>query len=232
MLLEGRVGIVSGIGPGLGRSIALAFAREGADVALAARREGPLLDVAREVEALGRRAICVPTDIADAAQCRALVAATHDAFGRLDVLVNNAHLVGPSAPLIESDLDMWRPAMEVNYWGSLALTQAAVPHLRASGDGRVIMINTDAVRVSSSGFGPYTGSKTALLGIVRVLAKELGPMGIRVNSVVPSTTIPSATGEPTAGLVHSAAEQAEARGITPEEVLEELAASRALGYLP
>ena len=95
MLLAGQVALVSGIGPGLGRSIALALAREGADVVLAARTATALDAVAAEVEAVGRRALAVPTDLAQPEQCRRLAETAHAAFGRIDVLVNNAFRSGP-----------------------------------------------------------------------------------------------------------------------------------------
>jgi NAD(P)-dependent dehydrogenase (short-subunit alcohol dehydrogenase family) len=102
MLLKDRVGIVSGIGPGMGKDIALALAREGADVALGARTEENLREVAGEVEALGRRVVWRPTDITSEEQSRALVDATKEAFGRVDVLVNNAFLP-PSMKRVEHD---------------------------------------------------------------------------------------------------------------------------------
>src|SRR5688572_3730056 len=95
MLLEDRVAIVSGVGPGLGREIAMALAREGADVALGARSAERLAEVAADVEALGRRAVHEPTDIADEAQCARLVSSAVEAFGHVDVLVNNAFMQPP-----------------------------------------------------------------------------------------------------------------------------------------
>lgn len=225
MLLPHKVAIVSGVGPGIGRAIALALAREGADIALGALTEEPLHEVASAVEAMGGRAICVPTDVTRSADCRRLATATQSAFGRVDVLVNNAFTSRPVVPFAESDLDDWRPAMEVNYWGSLAMTHAVVPVMRELGEGRVIMINAAAARVAALGYGPYSGSKAALLGITRTLAKELGAFGIRVNSVLPSST-------DTPSLRSYARSQAEQRGAQPQAIFDELAAATALGYVP
>jgi NAD(P)-dependent dehydrogenase (short-subunit alcohol dehydrogenase family) len=225
MLLEGKVGIVSGVGPGIGRAIALALAREGADVVLAARGDDTPRSVAAEIEGLGRRAISVPTDITDGDSCVHLAEATHAAFGRIDVLVNNAALARPVVHLADGDLDDWRPAMEVNFWGTLRLTQAVVPYMRARGDGRVIMINASASRSHAAGYGPYTSSKAALLAASRVLATELGPLGIRVNSVLPSVTVtPSFRG--------FLAERSTQEGVDAEELMQRYASVNVLGYVP
>lgn len=225
MLLENKVGIVSGVGPGIGRSIALSFAREGADVALVARNERMLRDVAAEVEALGRRAIWLPADVTRADDCRGVADATHAAFGRIDVLVNNAFLSKPVGPVLEADLDAWRHTMEVNFWGALSMTQAVVPFMRELGDARLVMINASTARNPSPGYGAYSSSKNALLGVCRVLARELGPWGIRVNTVIPSATDTPNTRE-------NLVQQAERRGVDFQAVFDEVAATTALGYMP
>ena len=224
MLLADKVGIVSGVGPGIGRSIALAFARAGADVALAARSEETLSDVAAEVEALGRRAIAVPTDVTRPEECQRLADATNSAYGRIDILVNNAFTARPIVTFAESDLNDWRAAMEVNYWGSLAMTHAVVPFMQELGNGRVVMINASSARIPGVGYGAYGGSKAALLGATRFLAKELGPSGIRINSVLPSAT------ETPNQRLHIEA-RAKERGVDRQVVYDEVAASTALGYI-
>src|SRR5688572_8250733 len=108
MLLEGRTAVVTGIGPGIGRAVALALAREGADVALGARTEATLKEVANEVEALGRRAVWHPTNIADAESCAGLAAAAKDAFGKIDVVVQNAFAHGPFEGAVDGAPDEWR----------------------------------------------------------------------------------------------------------------------------
>ena len=108
MLLEGKVGVVSGVGPGLGKQVALAFAREGADVALGARTEAMLKETAGEVEALGRRAVWVPTDVTDPEQDRRLVETAVEQLGQVDVLVHNAFSTWPMALFEKADLTDWR----------------------------------------------------------------------------------------------------------------------------
>ncbi|MBK6857713.1 MAG: SDR family oxidoreductase [Microthrixaceae bacterium] len=225
MLLEGKVGLVSGIGPGMGRDIALAFAREGADVALLGRTEERLRSVAEEIEALGRRALPVVCDIADEAACGAAAVAVAEGLGRIDVLVNNAYHGGDAKPFMEADLADWHTTMEVNLFGSLYLTRACVPHLEASGDGRVVMINTMSVQRIERRWGAYVASKGALAAITKTLARKLGAKGIRVNGVHPGYIY----GDSVEWYFNH---QAEKRGITFQEVYDEVAAETCLGYLP
>ncbi|MCC6640724.1 MAG: SDR family NAD(P)-dependent oxidoreductase, partial [Deltaproteobacteria bacterium] len=185
MLLQDRVALVSGIGPGLGGELALTLARHGAHVALAARSAAHLEPVARQVESLGRRALAVETDITSVDACRALVAKTCDAFGRIDVLVNNAYHPGQYELFERSRLADWRAPIEVNLFGTLQLTQAVVPVMRAAGGGSVVMINSMIVRNVLPTMGSYAASKGALLAATQGLARELGRHAIRVNSVVP-----------------------------------------------
>ena len=229
-LLAGRVALVSGAGPGLGRALALNLAAHGADIVLAARRAEVLDDVAAEVVALGRRVVHRATDITRSADCERLVAAALAELGRLDVVVNNAHRGGTSHPFLETfegaDVDgAWQAAMEVNLWGSLTMTRAAAPALARQEAGRVVMIASMSIRDVRPAQGPYAVSKAALVAATRTLARELGPAGTRVNAVVP-------------GYIRGAAverwleSQAEERGVSVAVVAEELAESTALGAIP
>jgi NAD(P)-dependent dehydrogenase (short-subunit alcohol dehydrogenase family) len=125
MLLKDKVAIVSGVGPGLGRATALALAREGAAVGLAARTEERVQSVAEEIEAMGGRAIALATNVVDPDDCARAVAETVDAFGGLDILVNSAFRGDGGAAFADADLKKWRKVFEVNVWGSLQLTPAA-----------------------------------------------------------------------------------------------------------
>jgi NAD(P)-dependent dehydrogenase (short-subunit alcohol dehydrogenase family) len=225
MLLDGKVGIVSGIGPGMGRDISLAFAREGADVALVGRTEAKLEAVAEEVRALGRRALPVVCDVADEAACGAAVERVAAELGRVDVLVNNAFDGGDAALFLDADFDRWRQTIEVNLFGALAMTRAAVPHLEASGDGRVIMINTMSTQRIQKRWGAYAASKGALATVTKTLALELGEKGIRVNGVHPGYIY----GDSVEWYFNH---QAEKRGIAFQEVYDEVASETCLGYLP
>jgi NAD(P)-dependent dehydrogenase (short-subunit alcohol dehydrogenase family) len=185
MLLKDKRCIVSGIGPGLGKEIALAFAREGADVALGARTESYLEEVHGEIEALGRRAVHARTDITDQAQCDALVQAALDAFGGIDVLVHNAFAPDVFKLFEDVDLGAWRQIMDVNLFGSLQLTKSAIPQMKAQGGGSIVFVNSMIMRKVLPLQGGYATSKGALMTAAQVLAKELGPHKIRVNSIVP-----------------------------------------------
>ncbi|HEV7194049.1 MAG TPA: SDR family oxidoreductase [Jatrophihabitantaceae bacterium] len=182
--LQGKVVVVSGVGPGLGRSIALQSARAGADVVLAARTEARLDGVAAEVEGIGRRALTVSTDITDDASSQRLLDATLAEFGQVDALVNNAFAIPPMTDLMSVDFDKTRSGFETNVFGALRMTRQFAPALAAS-SGAVVMINSSVLRHSSPPYGAYKMSKAALLALAQSLATELGPQGIRVNTVAP-----------------------------------------------
>ena len=133
MLLEDRVAVVSGVGPGLGRSIALRLAREGADLALGARSPGNLEPVAAEIEALGRRCVWECTDVSKPEECERLAARAEADLGGIDVLVNSAAAFGRAETLADGSPEGWHEAMAVSFFGALYLTQAVVPRLRKRG---------------------------------------------------------------------------------------------------
>ena len=182
-MLEDKVAIVTGIGPGMGRSIALALAREGADVVLAARRQERCEAVADEVRDLGRIALVVPTDISDTGQCDALVDATVERFGGLDVFVQNGHHPGDWSPAVDADLDSWHEIMEINFFGALKLVQRVVPVMAERGGGRVILVNSGAMISNPATMGAYSASKAALGSLVRTLSNEVATKGVLVNGV-------------------------------------------------
>ena len=225
MLLANKVAIVSGVGPGMGRDIALAFAREGADVALAARRADAVEAVAAEVRALGRRAVAVPTDIAVPEDCTRLVDTTVAELGGLDILVNNAFKGGLEPSIENASMDDWRKVFDVNVFGSLQLTQRAVPHMRQRGGGSIVFINSMSMRIIEPNFGGYAASKAALMAATQTLARELGRDKIRVNSVVPGYI----WGKPIEGYFKYLAQL---QGTTPEAVYDDIAGRTALHHIP
>ena len=228
-LLDGRVAVVSGIGPGMGRAIALELARAGADVALAARRESSMAPVAEEIAALGRRAVTVPTDITDDAACRELAESAAAELGGIDVLVNNAFAEEDwHDPFDGFDPERWRQPIDVNVFGTLTLTQACLPHLRKAvgehGDASVVMITTLSVRNPIPLLAGYAASKRALTTASQVLAKELGPSKVRVNCVAPGHIRGRSLDEYFEWI-------AEQRGVTPDDVADEIAAMNPLQHL-
>lgn len=222
-LLPGKVVLVCGVGPDLGRSLAVRSAQAGADVVLAARTCERLVAVEREVQAEGGRALSVPADVADPGSRRHLVAAAMDAFGRVDVLMNAAY-VRPPAQLLEADLDDVRRATELNVLASIGMVQELAPTLTAQ-RGAVVLVNSMVIRNRLPGFGAYRMDKAALLAAARSLSIELGPSGVRVNSVAP--------GYIWADKVRDGFErQAANRGLAPGRVYDEVAAQTDLRRLP
>ena len=184
-LLDDRVCVVVGVGPGMGRDAALRFAAEGADVVLAARSSAQLDTVANEVRAQGRRALCVPTDATDDASVAALVDATVAEFGRLDVLVNNAFSQPPFESLEQVSIDTWNESLAINCTAALRTSKAVLPVMRAQGAGSIVNVATMSIRNNRPNFGAYAAAKSALTSLTRTLANEVGPDGIRVNAICP-----------------------------------------------
>ena len=224
-LLAGKVCVVSGVGPGLGRQAARALAAHGADLVLAARRQATLDDVLAEVNELGARAITVPTDITDADACGRLMAAGTEAFGGIDVLVNNAFRFDAFKSFEEVDLAIWRKIMDTNLFGSLQMTRAALPSMRARGGGSVVMVASMVARQPQPAQGGYAISKGALLTATRVLAFELGPSNVRVNAVVPGWMA-----GPSVDIYIDMTSTG--RGVEPQVVVDELNARVPLGRIP
>jgi len=183
MLLKDKVAIITGIGPGMGRAIALAFAREGASLAIGARTEDRLRAIAKEAEAFGHPVIAMPTDLADEQSCHQIVQAAIERFGGVDILVQNGADGGDFKSVMDAKPDRWHRIMEVNFFGSVYLVQAAVPSMKERGEGRIILINSGAGVDPMPNFGGYGASKAALASLVRSLATELGQFGIRANGV-------------------------------------------------
>jgi len=225
MLLEGRTAIVSGVGPGLGRAIAIALAAEGASIGIGARNEEYLATLADELRAGGTEVLAQRTDITSPTDCQQLAEAVHGRFGRIDILVNNGHLSRPQERFDEADLVSWRASMDVNYWGSLAMTQAVVPYMKQLDDARVVMINSMAMARIRPNDGPYVGSKSALAAATKYLATDLGQFGIRVNGVHPGFMMEEK-------LERYFEQAAAASGRTPEQLRDEVASGARLGYIP
>ena len=223
-LLAGKIAIVTGVGPGMGRSIALLFARHGASVVLGARSLSRLKDVATEIQQLGSESLAVACDIADQASCAALVQQAVSRFGRIDVVVQNAHHEGDWKPALDADTDEWRRIMDINFFGALNLVQQAVPAMGDAG-GSVVLVNSGAAVRFPVNMGAYSASKAALAGLTRTLGLELGPRHVRVNGVF----LGPVAGDNLFGLGQRAAEAA---GLTLEEWIEMKAAELPLGHLP
>ena len=221
MLLEGKVIIVSGIGPGWGVKLAVEAAREGArGIVLAARSAEKLDDAQNRVHAVSSSCLTlkVRTDIRDPQQCAHLADATLEQFGRIDGLVNSAFEHGAFEPVATGELKHWYSAYETNVAGTMQMTRAVVPAMQAQGGGAVVMINTMATLKPFPGEAGYAVSKGALLVAAKYLAIELGPSNIRVNTA----RMGWMWGAPVQGYV---AHMAQLQGVPEEKVVDAIAAN-------
>ena len=182
--LTGKAAIITGGDSGIGRAVAIAFAREGADVLISYLNEDDdARDTARLVEDAGRRVVLMPGDISDAAHCRKLVARAVEAFGRLDILVNNAAFQMTRESLDEISDEEWRRTFDTNITAMFYLCKAAVPHMKPGAS----IINTASVNSDTPKpkLLPYSATKAAIVNFTGGLAQLLAEKGIRVNSVAP-----------------------------------------------
>lgn len=182
--LDGRVAVVTGASSGLGVAFAQGLAEAGADLVLGARRVDKLADTVALVEATGRRAVAVATDVAKPEDCRALAQAAVDEFGRLDVLVNNAG-IGTAVPALKETPDQFTSVIDVNLNGSYWMAQACAAHM-APGSSIVNISSILGLTTASLPQAAYSASKAAIVGLTRDLAQQwTGRRGIRVNAVAP-----------------------------------------------
>ncbi|MEH6570798.1 MAG: SDR family oxidoreductase [Halioglobus sp.] len=228
MLLKDKVVVVSGIGPGLGQELSTLAAKEGAAAVVLAARTASKLDTAeREINdlGLGTKVLKITTDISSQEQCQALADKTAAEFGRIDVLFNSAYDPGSFEPIESADMAGWRRAMEVNFFGTMHLTQACVPYMKENGGGAVVMIATMVEHKPLATQGGYGASKSALRSATKHLALELGQYNIRVNSVHMGWMWgPSVEGY--------FAWQAQTTGKSQEELIAKVTESIPLGVIP
>ncbi|MCA8921434.1 MAG: 3-oxoacyl-[acyl-carrier-protein] reductase [Planctomycetes bacterium] len=182
--LEGRVALVTGASRGIGRAIALAFAEEGADVALVATNEALLASAAEEVQGMGRRALALRVDLADAESIKDAVESAKKELGGLDIVVNNAGITADQLLLRHKDED-WDRVMQVNLGGAFRVTKAAARYLMKSKAGRVINISSVVGLTGNPGQSSYAASKAGLIGFSKSVAKELASRGVTVNVIAP-----------------------------------------------
>jgi NAD(P)-dependent dehydrogenase (short-subunit alcohol dehydrogenase family) len=224
MIVEGKTIVVSGVGYGLGREVAAAALRDGANVVIGARTAGNLEKIAGELDPKGERLAWQPTDITDRDQCAALAGRAVDRFGRIDGLVNCAALDAIFGGLEDANWDEWRQAVDINLLGTMQMTQAVLPALKERG-GSIVLIGTQSVYRSQVPQLAYAATKSALLGAVTHLVTELGPHRIRVNVVTPSWM----WGPPVEAYVSMTSQ---AQGVEPSVVVDGITAGMPLGEIP
>lgn len=184
-VLADTVALVTGGGRGIGRTIALRLAEEGADIVVAARSRDALEDVADEVRARGRRALAVEADVTVPGDVDALRSTIDAQFGRLDVLVANSGIAGPTAALWDIAPDAWQQTFAVNVTGTYLVCRAVLPIMIAAQRGSIVVIGSMTGKRPLLHRTPYAATKMALVGLVRSLALDVGPHGVRVNLVSP-----------------------------------------------
>lgn len=183
--LEGRTALVTGASQGLGRAIALAFARSGADIVVTARSEARLGTLAAEAEALGVRALALPADLNSEREIDALAAAAAGAFGGIDILVNNAGIIHPRIPVVSFDATLFRSVIDVNLIAAFLITKALLPGMIDRGYGKVINISSIGARKGAAGRSAYRITKAGLISFTESLAAEVKQHGIDVNAICP-----------------------------------------------
>jgi NAD(P)-dependent dehydrogenase (short-subunit alcohol dehydrogenase family) len=183
--LEGQVAVVTGGGRGIGRAIAHAFAREGADLALAARTKEQVGRTAEEVEQLGRRAVPIVADVSDEDAVRDLIERTVRELGTLDILVNNAGAAPFMAPFIETRAEGFEKYFRTNFFSAVYGMRAAAPVLLAKGSGCVLNVASIDGFIVEEGLAYYGAAKAAMINLTKATALEWAPVGVRVNAIAP-----------------------------------------------
>jgi NAD(P)-dependent dehydrogenase (short-subunit alcohol dehydrogenase family) len=224
-MLENKTVLVSGVGPGLGREVAAAALRDGANVVIGARQEERLRKTAAELDPTGRRLAWRTTDINDQDDSAALVATAVERFGGLDAVVQVAAYETVASTLERTKPEDWRRSFETNVVATLGLVRAAAPALRERGGGSIVLIGSQAMWLPALPQLAYGASKGALLSAMHYLVRELGPHRIRVNMVVPTWM----WGPPVEAYVRW---QAEKRGVSEDAVVAEITARMPLGEIP
>jgi NAD(P)-dependent dehydrogenase (short-subunit alcohol dehydrogenase family) len=184
-LLEGKVAVVTGAGRGIGRTIAARLAAEGANLALIARTDAELKSAQREFKAHGVGVLINRGDVSNDKDVKRFIDETLGQYGRIDVLVNNAGVLGPIGPLEDNDINLWLYAMKVNLFGVFLACRYVLPSMKERRQGKIINISGAGAPAPYARFSAYSSSKTGVLGLTQTLAEETREFNIQVNAVAP-----------------------------------------------
>ena len=187
MQLKDKVALITGAGRGIGRAIAMAYAREGAQLALAARSLDELEETAQAAESLGAATCVIGVDVTDRAAVDEMARQALACFGRLDILVNNAGIVGPVGALEENDVESWLRTIQVNLVGTYLCCRAVIPALAAAGGGKIINLSGSGSTSAPYHLSAYGSSKAAIIRLTEILSLELADKNIQVNALGPGS---------------------------------------------
>ena len=197
--LEGKIALVTGASRGIGREIALAFAREGADVAVNYNKsQGAAASLVEAIAAEGRRAVAIQADIGEPDEIERMVAEAMTAFGRIDILVNNAGFLD-IYPIVDMPLAAWQAVMATHLQGTFLTTQLVLPQMLERRDGKIINIASQLAYKGRAGLAHYCAAKAGIIAFTRVLALEVSRQGVYANCIAPgpiATEIIPRTGPP------------------------------------
>jgi NAD(P)-dependent dehydrogenase (short-subunit alcohol dehydrogenase family) len=183
--LADKVAIITGGGYGIGKQIALLYAKAGAKVVVAARSVEPMKQTCAEIESAGGRAISVVTDVSKEPDCAKMAGETLKAFGRIDILVNNAGIAGPTKRITDMSLAEWNETLDIDLTGTWLATRAVLPTMDKQGVGNILNISSGAGRRGYPMRSPYAAAKWAMIGLTQTIAGEWGQRGIRCNCICP-----------------------------------------------
>jgi NAD(P)-dependent dehydrogenase (short-subunit alcohol dehydrogenase family) len=220
MRLKDKIAIITGGGKGIGRAISSAFALEGANVVLAARTRSTLEEAAEAIRTQGGTALAIQTDITDEGQIERMVAETIEAYGRIDILVNNSGIAGPTARVVDLDVAAWNEVFAVDLTGAMLCAKHVLKHMIPQKSGVIVNIVSEGGRSADGRSGypmrsPYCCSKAGLIALTETLSVEVGEYNIRVNAISPAAV----RGERIINVVKG---RAEATGLPFEEVMGKL----------
>ncbi|MBI2847475.1 MAG: SDR family oxidoreductase [Chloroflexi bacterium] len=224
MRLKDQVAIITGGGTGIGKAIALAYAREGAHSVVVGRTPSTIEETAKEVKALGRKAIAIPTDVAFEEQVKAMVDKTLQEFGKVDILVNNAGIPGRVADVVDEDVEDWNRVLAVNLTGPMLCSREVLKYMIPLRRGVIINISSSAGKRGIAMRSPYCSTKWGLNGFNQSLAMEVGHRNIRVNAICPGNV----TGERIERMI---ARTCQATGLPREQVMKQMVAGSPMGRM-